>query len=97
MNIDTIYAIKLMSGEEMLTKVVGETGEYYRITNPVSVAPSQRGIGLMPSMFTAEAEDEVFLRKESVVLYTNPTEEIRVKYIEATTGIQVPEKKVILG
>jgi hypothetical protein len=97
MKIDEIYTIKLMSGEELLTKITGENEQYYVIKDPVSVAPGQRGLGLVPSMFTADLDSDVFLRKESIVLYSVPTEEIRVKYIEATTGIQVPEKKVILG
>lgn len=93
-----IYVFKLASGEELIVKVLNVSDTFYTISNPVSVAPNQRGIGLVPSLFTADMDGEIQLNTSSIVISALPAEDIRVKYIEATTGLTVPtEKKVILG
>lgn len=92
-----IYVFKLNSGEELLAKVVGIATDYYTITNPVSIAPSQQGLGMVPSLFTADMDSEIRLNTSSISVSAVPAGEITVKYIEATTGLVVPEKKVILG
>jgi hypothetical protein len=48
-------------------------------------------------MFTADADEKVRLNIASVAIYALTDDSVKMKYIEATTGIQVPEKKLILG
>jgi len=92
-----IYSFKLNSGEEMVAKVVNVDGNTIEITEPVSIAPNQKGIGMIPSMFTTEMEGKFRLNTNSFAVIGDTNEQIKVKYIEATTGITVPEKKIVLG
>lgn len=92
-----IYSFKLNSGEEMVAKVVNVDGNTIEITEPVSIAPNQKGIGMIPSMFTTEMEGKFRLNTNSIAVIGDTNEQIKVKYIEATTGITVPEKKIVLG
>ena len=93
-----VYTFKLNSGEEMIAKVVGINGQnLIEIENPVSVAPGPQGMGLVPSMFTADIKREIQLNINSISLYAYAEDAVKMKYIEATTGIQVPDKKLILG
>jgi hypothetical protein len=48
-------------------------------------------------MFTADPKETVRLNINSVSIYSLTDDSVRMKYIEATTGIKVPEKKLILG
>jgi len=98
-NIDvgTVMTFKLNSGEELIAKVVGIEGQFVKVTEPVSIAPSPQGMGLVPSMFTAEPKDDAVININSVSLYALTEESVKFKYIEATTGIKIPEKKIILG
>ena len=92
-----VYTFKLNSGEELIAKVVSTQDGYLYIENPVSVAPGPQGMGLVPSMFTADPDVNPTLNINSIAV-CGPTEDgVRMKYIEATTGIKVPEKKLILG
>lgn len=91
------YTFKLNSGEELVAKVVMSTDNYVLISNPVSVAPGPQGMGLMPSLFTNEQHGNVRLNTNSISLIANTEEAVKMKYIEATTGLQVPTKKMILG
>ena len=81
----------------MIAKVRQAGGDWIVIEDPVSVAPGPQGLGLVPSMFTADIKEEIQLNTASVALYALTEDGVKMKYIEATTGIQVPEKKLILG
>ena len=70
---------------------------FVTVSEPVSVAPSPQGLSLVPSVFTSERKGSVTLNINNVAIYALTDEEVKMKYIEATTGIRVPEKKLILG
>jgi hypothetical protein len=97
MEIGKVYTFKLNSGEELITKVVEITRDNIMIEEPVSIAPSQQGMGLVPSMFTADPKGKFTLNTSSVSLYAETEDNVRMKYLEATTGIKVPDKKIVLG
>lgn len=92
-----VYTFKLNSGEELIAKVTMAGSDWIVIEHPVSVAPGPQGMGLVPSMFTADLNSEIKLNTNSVALYALTDDPVKMKYIEATTGIKVPEKKLILG
>lgn len=92
-----VYTFKLNSGEELIAKVLQAGGEFIQIEEPVSIAPGPQGMGLIPSMFTAEPKGEFRLNTSSISLYAQTDDSVKMKYIEATTGIKVPDKKLILG
>jgi len=92
-----VYTFKLNSGEEMVAKVKQSGGDWITLEEPVSIAPGPQGMGLVPSMFTADPKEEIRLNTNSVSLISKTDDSVKMKYIEATTGIKVPEKKLILG
>ena len=92
-----VYTFKLNSGEELIAKITLAGGEFLVIENPVSVAPGPQGLGLVPSMFTADPDAEIKLNSNSVSIYALTEDAVKMKYIEAITGIKIPEKKLILG
>jgi hypothetical protein len=95
---DEIYTFKLNSGEELIAKVVEITETFLVVTEPVSIGPSPNGgLGLVPSMFTYNNRKNVRLNTNSLALVAETDESVKTKYIEATTGLQVPDKKVLLG
>lgn len=98
LEVGKVYTFKFNSGEEMIAKYNSEvTGNYISVTNPLSVAPSAQGVGLIPSLFTSDPDQSVTINTNSIAMYTEPEDNVKMKYIEATTGIKVPEKKIILG
>jgi len=94
-----VYTFKLNSGEELIAKVSATTPDtgYITIENPVSVAPGPQGLGLVPSMFTADPDAEIQLNTASVSIFALTEDSVKMKYIEATTGIKIPDKKIIMG
>lgn len=93
-----VYTFKLNSGEELVAKVNAEVvGSYISVIDPLSVAPNAKGMGLIPSLFTSDPDQAVTINTNSIAMYAEADESIKNKYLEATTGIQVPDKKLILG
>jgi hypothetical protein len=97
MEVGQVYTFKLNSGEELIAKVVELKESTIIVEEPCSIAPNQKGMGLIPSMFTAEQGVQVTINTNSVAMYAVTEDSVKMKYIEATTGIQIPEKKLILG
>lgn len=92
-----VVTFKMNSGEEIIAKVVGEEGIFLIIEEPVAIGQGPKGIGLVPALFTAEPGKKVRLNTNNINFIADTDEPVRMKYLEATTGIQVPEKKLILG
>jgi hypothetical protein len=97
MEVGQVYTFKLNSGEELIAKIGEITRDNIIISEPVSVAPGPKGMQLIPSMFTADPEAKITLNTNSVSIYAPTEDSVKMKYIEATTGITVPDKKIILG
>ena len=92
-----VYSFKLNSGEELIAKVTQAGGDFIQIEEPVSIAPSPQGMGLVPSVFTADPKGEFRLNTNSISVFAETEDAVKMKYLEATTGIKVPDKKLILG
>jgi hypothetical protein len=95
--IGEVWTFKLTSGEEVIGKVTAVEEHLISLKDPVSVAPGPQGLGLMQSMFTADPKDPARLNINNVTIFALTDESVKAKYIEATTGLVVPDKKLILG
>jgi hypothetical protein len=97
MEIGKVYTLKLNSGEEMISKIVGVTRDNIIIEEPVSIAPTQQGMQMIPSVFTANPKGKFTLNTNSIALYAETDDSIKLKYLEATTGLKIPDKRIVLG
>jgi hypothetical protein len=98
LEVGKVYTFKMNSGEEMIAKYSCEvTANYIAITDPVSVAPGPQGLGLVPSLFTGNPEQSVIINTNNIAMYVETDDSVRMKYTEATTGIKLPEKKILVG
>jgi len=97
LEVGKVYTFKMNSGEEMMGKFIEQEGTYLTVESPVTIGAGPKGMQLIPTLFTVDPDAQVTLNINSVSIYAETEESIRFKYIEATTGIQVPEKKLILG
>ena len=92
-----VYTFKLNSGEEVIAKVTGVEDNYVSVETPVSVAPGPQGMGLIQSLFTADPDQKIQINMNCVAIHALTDDGVKMKYIEATTGIKVPDKKIIMG
>ena len=96
--VGSTVTFKLNSGEELIAKLTQADGDWLEISAPVSVAPGPQGLGLVPSMFTAELDQEVIMYATAIAMIAPTRGEVKASYIKATSGIDVPpEKKILVG
>jgi proline dehydrogenase len=92
----TIYTLKLISGEEITAKIVNWFVDSVEVTQPISMVLGQQGLQMMPSLFSANQEKNVHINTATIVMQAETREDVKAKYIEATTGIATPPAKQII-
>lgn len=83
-----IVVFKLVNGDEIVAEIVEVTDEQYRIKKPQTVVPSAKGMGLMPSLFTAKDDFVISLNKQHVMMAAPAVDEMVRHYMKTTTGIE---------
>jgi hypothetical protein len=93
----TIYSFKLTSGEEIVARVTDCEEHSLRISDPVSVVQGPQGMGLLPSFFTADPNKHPQLNTQAIVLVSETDAKVAARYQEATSGIKIAPKSLVLG
>jgi hypothetical protein len=86
-NIGEIYTLKLITGEEVISKLsaVDETG--YTIVRPLVLSMTGQGVAMTPFLFTAEIKGEITIPKNAVIAIASTDKQTAGQYIQGTTGI----------
>jgi hypothetical protein len=93
---DNIYTFKITSGEEIIGRVVSFDDTHVEVMNPIMMAPTQQGLQMIPGMMSINADKSVFIQRGSVTIIGTTRSDIESAYIQATTGLSVPDKKQII-
>lgn len=91
-----IVAFKLVNGDEIVARIVDSNGDNWKVDRPCTVVPSQQGIGLMQSLFSADLNTPVEIRREHVMMHAPVIAQLESHYIQTTTGIETVPKGSIL-
>lgn len=93
-----IYTFKLVTGEEVVAEVKSVEDDHYIISKPTTIMPNQQGaMQMVPSAFTMELESDVLINTSAIAMIFEANESVKASYKKATTGIEVPDKKIIHG
>jgi hypothetical protein len=95
--LDQVYTLKIANGDEIVTKITVEDDTTYTVSKPLTIVPSQQGINMMNSLFTADPDKSVTINKTQVSMISLSREEVCDSYLEATTGIKPVRKSIIMG
>lgn len=87
-----IVSFKLVNGDEIVAKVVEEDTYSFTVNRPCTLVPSPQGLGLMQSMFAADINKDVELKKEHIMMHAPVIRQMCDHYFQTTTGIQPVSK-----
>ena len=90
-----IVCFKMVTGDEIVAKIVGQNSEGYVVNRPCTVIPSPQGLGLMQSLISADINTNVTLKSEHVIMHGPVITDIENHYIRTTTGIQPAKSGII--
>lgn len=82
-----VITLKLTSGEELVGKLVEETGTQYKLSKPLVIGHTPKGPGLMPYLFTVSPDKDIKILKTAVTVAEATDEEFAKQYLQGTTGI----------
>lgn len=82
-----VYTIKLMSGEEVISRVKQEGG-VTELIKPRTVGMGPQGFAMMPWMMSAP-DNNVVISDTVIVGATETSQNIANQYIKQVTGLQV--------
>lgn len=83
-----IVSFKLVTGDEVVARIIDAGPLGFEISKPCTVMPSPQGMGLIQSLFTADADSSVVLQKEHVIMHAPSIDQMQKHYIKTTTGIE---------
>ena len=90
-----IVAFKLVSGDEIVAKIVNQSPEGFEINRPCTIVPSQTGLGFIQTLITADINTAITLKSEHVLMHGLVIQDIENHYIRTTTGIQTAKSGII--
>ena len=83
-----IISAKLISGEEIVSKLGEETETTYEFQRPVSLSIGPQGAALTPYIITASADNLIIVvDKNKVIAVAEAQKEVCAEYTKATTGL----------
>jgi hypothetical protein len=85
-NGDTV-SLKLVSGEEVVARLVEEDADFITISKPLSLGMGQNGPALTGFMLTAQPSHDIKLRAQHVLTTTKTEDVIASQYLQSTTSI----------
>jgi hypothetical protein len=87
-NENDIVSFKLVTGDEIVASIIEETDLGFEVNRPCTVMPGPQGMGLIQSLFTADADRKILLNKVHVVMHAPSVDAMQTHYIKTTTGIE---------
>jgi hypothetical protein len=92
-----VFTLKLISGEELIGKVVEDTATSITLSKPLAIAMTAKGPGLAPALMTVDPEKSITLNKAAIVIIAPTMQDVANQYIFQTTGIQHATNSIITG
>lgn len=92
---NAVVCFKIISGEEVVAKVIEENDVGFVVSKPCTVVPSHQGIGLMQTLLCAELNSNITLNHRHVIMHSPASSQIESHYIQTTTGIQTSQSGLI--
>jgi hypothetical protein len=90
-----IVCFKIVTGDEIVAKIVNTIDDGFVVNRPCTVIPSQQGLGLMQSLISADINNNITLKSEHIIMHGPVITDIENHYIRTTTGIQPAKSGII--
>jgi len=84
-----ITTIKLVTGEEIIGRLVEKTADSVTLSKPVQIVASQKGMGFAPVCISIDDASEFTFKSIHILFVATTRKELEEVYIKSTTGIQL--------
>lgn len=84
-----VVTIKTSSGEELVAKLIEDNPINITVSKPLVLTAGQKGIALVPYLFTTDPEANIVISKSSIIVLAPTHKDAADQYIQTTTGIKL--------
>lgn len=84
-----VVTIKVVTGEEIVAKYIEETATGHKVSKPMVLSMTQKGMAMMPVLFTVDPDSEILINSTSIVMMTVTDTDFAKQYTTSVTGIQL--------
>lgn len=82
-----VVTLKLVSGEELIGKLVEDTATHYAVERPLTLVITPKGMGLQSWLLTVDPMKTVHIPKDRVLVCEATIKDMSDQYLAGTTGI----------
>ena len=86
---NSIVAIKVSTGEEMIARLVSQDEDTIKVRKPMAFVRMQQSMGLMPWMATPDPDAELSINKKFLMVISMCEKTLADQYVEKTSGIKL--------
>ena len=79
---------KIVNGDEIVARLVREDETGLLVSNPMAVIMAQKGLMLVPALFTVETGQEIHVDFRHIMFHSVTNDQMSMHYVEQTTGIK---------
>ena len=83
-----IISMKLVTGEEVISKFVEVSDSGYKINKPLVLSLTSQGPALTPFLLTADLNSDITIPKSAIIGMASTDKVTSGQYIKGTTGIE---------
>lgn len=95
--IGDVVLMKLVSGEEVLGKLVNEDDQSLTLERAMQIGMTQKGLAFGPLSMVMNPDSKLTFSKNHVIVLTEPIKEVSEQYRFQTSGIQtVPAGSIVV-
>lgn len=84
-----VVTIKVVTGEEIIAKYVEETASGHKVSRPMVLSMTQKGMAMMPMLFTVDPDTDIIINQTSIVMMSITDVDFAKQYTTSVTGIQL--------
>jgi len=88
-SVGEVVTIKLITGEELVGKLVEEMTDGLKVSKPVVLSVGPQGVGMIPYLFTVNPNKEIVILNSAIITKTVCDKQFADQYIQGTTGIKL--------
>jgi hypothetical protein len=84
-----VITLKLTSGEEIISRFEEENATGIKISKPMVLSMTPKGVGMMPYLFTVNPDTEITISYTAISVSAKTDEDFAKQYTTSTTGIEL--------
>lgn len=84
-----VVTLKLSNGEEVIARLELDDKDSFVITKPLVAMMTEKGIALMPYLYTVDHETRLIIKSSQVICIVKTVKEVADHYLQSTSNLTV--------